>query len=159
MQLTFQPIGILHTPFHQPTGMPIQPSSQATREGHAEIFPQFAAGLKDLEGFSHIILIYFFHEQKKRELIVQPFLDDSSHGVFATRAPSRPNPVGLSVVPLARRSGNILYLENLDMLDGTPLLDVKPYVPDFDEYKHVETGWLDHKHAKMKHADDRFAGV
>lgn len=156
MSFTFQPIGILHTPFHDPAGMPIQPSGESAAQGTAEIFPEFAAGLKDLAGFSHIILVYVFHRQTKKSLTVTPFLDDAEHGVFATRAPSRPNPIGISVVPLMKVEGNVLTLDQLDMLDRTPLLDIKPFVPDFDGYENVKTGWLANNKAGGKNSDGRF---
>lgn len=158
MSFTFQPIGVLHTPFYEPSGMPIQPSGQHAAQGRAEIFPEFTAGLKDLDGFSHVILIYVFHRQSKKSLTVTPFLDDAEHGVFATRAPSRPNPIGISVVPLVNLEGNVLILDQLDMLDGTPLLDIKPFVPDFDLYENVKTGWLANKNAGSKNSDGRFSG-
>lgn len=158
MSFTFQPVGVLYTPFHEPSGMPIQPSGQYAAQGHAEIFSEFAAGLKDLDGFSHVILIYVFHRQNKKSLTVMPFLDDAEHGIFATRAPSRPNPIGISVVPLVKVVGNVLILDQLDMLDGTPLLDVKPFVPDFDAYENVKTGWLANKKAYGKNSDGRFSG-
>lgn len=118
--ITYRPIGILHTPFRESAGMPIQPAGAAGIGGTAEIYPEFAPGLQDLEGFSHLIVLYHFHRVPAPRLVVTPFLDTEPHGVFATRAPVRPNPMGLSVVRLLRRAGCTLYLENVDMLDGTP---------------------------------------
>jgi tRNA-Thr(GGU) m(6)t(6)A37 methyltransferase TsaA len=157
--ITYHPIGLLHTPFTDLQGMPIQPSGATSAPGTAEIFPEFAAGLQDLEGFSHVILLYHLHAVRKVDLTPTPFLDSEPHGVFATRSPSRPNPIGLSIVPLVRVEGNLLHLQNLDMLDGTPLLDVKPYVPEFDRPAgKVETGWLAKARGRVRStkSDGRF---
>lgn len=123
-----------------------------------EVFEDYQAGLKDLDGFSHIILLYHFHAGEGYKLEVVPFLDDQSHGVFATRAPRRPNAIGLSVVRLVGVQGNILRIENVDILDGTPLLDIKPYVPSFDAATEVRTGWLKSigTEASDHESDDRF---
>jgi tRNA (adenine37-N6)-methyltransferase len=140
MEFTMKPIGVLHTPFSDKKQTPIQPTrSQAS--GRVEVFPEFAEGMQDLEGFSHIILLYAFHQSDSYNLKVKPFLDDQEHGLFATRHPCRPNPIGLSIVRLVGRRENILEVEGVDMLDGTPLLDIKPYVPDFDVRTEVKTGW------------------
>ena len=109
------------------------------------MFPEFAEGLQDLEGFSHIILLYVFHQSDGYALRVKPFLDDQLRGLFSTRYPNRPNPIGLSIVRLLARRENILDIEGVDMLDGTPLLDIKPYVPEFDIYSDVRTGWYTHR--------------
>jgi tRNA-Thr(GGU) m(6)t(6)A37 methyltransferase TsaA len=157
--ITYRPIGLLHTPFTDLKDMPIQPTGRTSAPGTAEIFPEFAAGLEDLEGFSHVILLYHLHAVRRVDLSVTPFLDSEPRGVFATRAPSRPNPIGLSVVRLERIEGNILHLENLDILDGTPLLDVKPYVPDFDRPAgRVRTGWLEKARGRVRStkSDGRF---
>lgn len=157
MLINFEPIGYLFTPFTQRENMPIQPSGERAAKGHAEINPELTAGLKDLEAFSHLILIYYFHEQSRKELCVKPFLDDAVHGVFATRAPSRPNFIGVSVVPLLKIDKNILYFDKLDMLNKTPLLDIKPLVPKFDFYQQVKTGWLEHGgNHKVQTSDKRF---
>ncbi len=140
--ITYRPIGIISTPFKNKAGMPIQPSGAIGVRGTVKISADYIAGLKDLEGFSHIILIYHFHLSKDYSLIVTPFLDDQAHGVFATRAPERPNSIGLSVVKLNAVKGDNLDIENVDIIDGTPLLDIKPYVPKFDAQVKVETGWL-----------------
>ena len=140
--ITYRPIGIIRTPFKNKSGMPIQPSGAIGVRGTIKISADYIAGLKDLEGFSHIILIYHFHLSKDYSLIVTPFLDDKPHGVFATRAPKRPNSIGLSVVKLNAVKGDNLDIENVDIIDGTPLLDIKPYVPKFDAQVKVETGWL-----------------
>lgn len=140
--------------------MPIQPTGEASAPGAVEIFPEFEAGLKDLEGFSHIILLYYFHQVHGASLTVLPFLDSEPHGIFATRAPTRPNPIGLSVVRLLRIEGRMLHVENLDILDGTPLLDIKPYVPGFDYRAEARTGWLKNAQGKARDtkSDDRFRG-
>jgi tRNA-Thr(GGU) m(6)t(6)A37 methyltransferase TsaA len=159
MKVTYRPIGIIHSPFADPKGMPIQPTGRAGAPGVAEVFPEFADGLKDLDGFSHVILLFHLHRVGKASLTVIPFLDDEERGVFATRAPTRPNPIGLSVVELRRIEGRHLHLGNVDILDGTPLLDIKPYVPEFDGPRHVRTGWLGaaRRRARSKRSDDRFA--
>jgi len=140
--LTVQPIGVIHTPHTRAAETPIQPVFAQGIQGRAEILPEYADGLADLEGFSHIWLLYWFHRAGPARLTVRPFLEDVEHGVFATRAPTRPNPLGLSLVRLVRRDGCTLHLEDMDVLDGTPLLDIKPYTPRFDERTGVRTGWL-----------------
>ena len=140
MEFIMKPIGVIHSPFADKSRMPIQPSrSQAI--GQVEIYPEFAEGLQDVEGFSHLILLYVFHHSSEYTLRVKPFLDDEWRGLFATRYPCRPNPVGLSVVRLLERRDNVLEIEGVDVLDGTPLLDIKPYVPEFDVRIEVRTGW------------------
>jgi tRNA (adenine37-N6)-methyltransferase len=142
MEFIMRPIGVIHSPFQEKEQTPIQPSrSQA--KGQVEVYPEFAAGLEDIEGFSHIILLYVFHQSSGFTLRVKPFLDDQQHGLFATRYPKRPNPIGISVVRLARREGNILEIEGVDVLDGTPLLDIKPYVSEFDLRNVTRSGWLE----------------
>lgn len=138
--------------------MPIQPSSRAAAAGIVTVIPEFTEGLADLEGFSHIILLYHFHHVRAMQLAVTPFLDDGPHGVFATRAPTRPNPIGLSVVELVRREDNVLHVANLDVLDGTPLLDIKPYVPQFDAAEATRLGWFEQAGDDVagKRADSRF---
>ena len=140
MELVMKPIGILHSPFTDKNQTPIQ-STRSQVSWYVEVFPEFAEGLKDLEGFSHIILLYIFHQSDGYTLQVKPFLDDRLRGLFATRHPCRPNPIGLSIVRLLTRRGNILNVEGVDMLDGTPLLDIKPFVPEFDVRTNVKTGW------------------
>jgi len=139
-EIPMHPIGVIHSPFIEKAVTPIQPTrSQAV--GQVEVFPEFVEGLDGLEGFSHIILLYVFHQSTGYSLRVQPFLDDRSHGLFATRHPCRPNPIGLSVVRLLDVRGHLLEIEGVDVLDGTPLLDIKPYVSDFDVRTEVKTGW------------------
>ena len=156
--IEFEPIGVIHTPFTKPESMPIQPAGAAGVHGKVEVFEEYLPGLKDLDGFSHIILLYHFHRSQGFNLQVVPFLDTRLRGLFATRAPKRPNPIGLSVVQLDRISSGVLYIQNVDMLDGTPLLDIKPYVPDFDSQQGVRTGWLEEvrKAVRSKQADKRF---
>lgn len=158
MDITYRPIGIVHTPFTALSDMPIQPTSAASAPGTAEIHPEFADGLLDLDGFSHVILLYHLHHVGRVDLRVLPFLDSEPHGVFATRAPTRPNPIGLSIVSLLRVEGCILHLGNVDILDGTPLLDIKPYVPAFDKPVRARAGWLQkaQKDVATRRADDRF---
>ncbi len=138
----FQPIGMIHTPYTRLKGMPIQPAGAKGVKGTIEIESQYVEGLKDLSGFSHVFLLYHFHRSEGYSLVVTPFLDKHPHGVFATRAPKRPNAIGLSVVRLLGVSGCTLQIEDADILDGTPLLDIKPYVPEFDGRKEVQIGWL-----------------
>jgi len=158
MKVTYQSIGIIHSGFDSLTDMPIQPTSEASRSGVVEIFPDFADGLKDLEGFSHIYLLYHFHQARQARLIVTPFLDREPRGVFATRAPSRPNPIGLSLVDIVRVEGNLIHVGRLDVLNGTPLLDVKPYVPDFEGALDVRIGWLERYKGQVRsqESDGRF---
>jgi tRNA-Thr(GGU) m(6)t(6)A37 methyltransferase TsaA len=158
--ITYQPIGIIHSPFKQPKGVPIQPHAGRDIESTVDIFPQYVDGLKDLEGFSHIILIYHFHLSIGYSLKVVPYMDDTPRGVFATRAPSRPNPIGMSVVRLDRIDGNVLYVRDIDIVDNTPLLDIKPYVPAFEKTEEIRTGWLVTKVHKLPDTKDdgRFTG-
>jgi len=135
------PIGIIHTPFKQLTETPIQ-SSRSSAIGEIEIYEDFIEGLQGVEEFSHLILLYIWHHAPKAEsLKVKPFLDDNKYGVFATRFPSRPNPIGLSIVHLLECNGNKLKIQGIDMLDETPLLDIKPYVPEFDMHSTDRIGW------------------
>ena len=158
MDVIYHPIGIIHSPFQDLEGMPIQPTGETSAPGTIEIYPEYAQGLKDLEGFSFIILLYHLHQVSRSSLVVTPFLDSETRGIFATRAPSRPNPIGLSIVKLVNIDGSILYVENLDILDGTPLLDLKPYVPEFDWRPDARIGWLESIKAKISktQSDDRF---
>jgi tRNA-Thr(GGU) m(6)t(6)A37 methyltransferase TsaA len=147
MDFTMHPIGVIHSPFTEKKRTPIQPPrSQA--EGSVEVYPEFAAGLRDLEGFSHIILLYVFHRSKDYSLGVTPFLDHKERGLFSTRYPARPNPIGLSIVELDSVRENVLKIVGIDVLDGTPLLDIKPYVPDFDLRLETRTGWYETRSKK-----------
>lgn len=156
--IVYEPIGVIHTQYKSLRDMPIQPTGASLSSGRLIVNPQFTAGLTDLEGFSHIYLIYHFHQVQNCKLVVTPFLDDKPHGVFATRAPKRPNPIGLSIVRLISIEENVLILNNVDILDGTPILDIKPYVPAFDYQEHVRVGWLTDKddEVKTKRSDERF---
>ncbi|MCD4803805.1 MAG: tRNA (N6-threonylcarbamoyladenosine(37)-N6)-methyltransferase TrmO [Anaerolineales bacterium] len=158
MGITFRSIGIIHTPFRDLSGMPIQPSAAEGVEGKVILDPALQEGLKDLEGFSHIILLYYFHQAGDPKLLVKPYLDDEQRGLFATRAPRRPNGIGFSIVKLLEIQENILKVANVDILDGTPLLDIKPYIPYFDHPEADRVGWLEKSKGKVggKLSDDRF---
>jgi tRNA-Thr(GGU) m(6)t(6)A37 methyltransferase TsaA len=158
MPITFSPIGIIHTPFANLDGMPIQPSGAKDVEGTIILEPQYEEGLRDLDGFSHIILLYHFHRSKGYHLTVKPFLDTVERGLFATRAPRRPNPIGLSIVRLVRIENSTLHVQGVDVLDGTPLLDIKPWVPAFDVREKAQAGWLDQKQedSRSLKSDRRF---
>ncbi|MCG6955330.1 MAG: tRNA (N6-threonylcarbamoyladenosine(37)-N6)-methyltransferase TrmO [Gemmatimonadetes bacterium] len=152
--IRYDPIGIIHSPFRDPMGTPIQPTAAEGIIGVVEVFPPFTRGLKDLDGFSHVVLLYHFHRAGAVALEVTPFLDDESHGVFATRAPSRPNAIGMSVVRLLGTEGGNLQVEDLDVLDGTPLLDIKPYVPQFDARRKTRIGWLKRRSRPIRSTRD-----
>lgn len=156
--IIFKPIGIIRSPFQDPSGTPIQPSAARGVMGSVVLDPEFEPGLQDLEGFSHLVLLYHFHRAGRVHLRVKPFLDEEKRGIFATRAPRRPNGIGLSVVELLHIKGNVITIQNVDVLDGTPLLDIKPYVPDFNLVDEVRIGWLENARGRMKgkKADDRF---
>ena len=157
MEITYRPIGIIHSPFQDITEMPIQPTGAFRIRGYIRVFPEFAPGLKDLKGFSHVILLYHLHLVQETKLIVTPFMDSQPHGVFATRAPKRPNPIGLSIVKLLsveQGEQNILHIENVDIVDGTPLLDIKPYVPEFDTRQVTGIGWLEKNVHKLSASRD-----
>jgi tRNA-Thr(GGU) m(6)t(6)A37 methyltransferase TsaA len=157
-EIRYSPIGVIHSPFKETKGMPIQPAGAQGIAGTVEVMPEYGEGLKDLGGFSHIFLIYHFHLSRGYSLKVKPFLDDCMRGVFATRAPRRPNGVGISVVRLVRIEGCVLHIEDLDIVDSTPLLDIKPYVPEFDNRAADRIGWLTGKleKATTMEADERF---
>jgi len=147
--MEFKPIGTIHTPFKELEGTPIQPIGGKDIRGTIELNPEYVKGLKDLEGFSHIILLYHFHRADTYSLQVKPYLDKTKRGVFATRIPGRPNPIGLSVVRLMKIEGNILHIQDMDIIDGTPLLDIKPYIPAADIKENVRVGWLETKMKNM----------
>jgi len=157
-EIKYNPIGIIHSPFKEIEGVPIHPRGAKGIVGLIKIRKELEGGLRDLDGFSHIILLYHFHLSKDYSLSIVPFLDDTPHGVFATRAPKRPNPIGLSVVKLIKIEKNILHIENIDIVDGTPLLDIKPYIKEFKDSEKVRIGWLTEKANKIKNikADKRF---
>lgn len=153
-KIVYQPIGIIYTPFKSPKGTPIQPTGAKGIEATVELFAEYADGLNDLDGFSHIYLLYHCHLSKRYSLNVTPFLDSEKRGLFSTRAPSRPNPIGLSVVRLLGIENNVLRVMDIDVVDGTPLLDIKPYVPEFDVRKAAKIGWLDLRSKTIKTKDD-----
>ncbi|MCK4872296.1 MAG: tRNA (N6-threonylcarbamoyladenosine(37)-N6)-methyltransferase TrmO [Phycisphaerales bacterium] len=155
--MKLKPIGVIHTPFSRAEGTPIQPSRADGAEGRVEVFPRFAEGLTDVDGFDRIWLLCWFDRVGAAKLTVTPFLDDVPRGLFATRAPCRPNPIGLSCVRLLRVEKNILHVADVDMLDGTPLLDIKPYTSMMDHYEVKRCGWLDRAPGTRREADDRFA--
>ena len=139
-----KPIGVIHSPFGSARGMPIQPRFSKSK-GEIELFGEYPKGLKDIEGFSHIILVYRFHKSRGFSLLVKPYLDSEARGIFATRFPDRPNHIGISVVELIERSKNRLVVGGIDVVDGTPLLDIKPHVPPFDSAAGARIGWLEKK--------------
>jgi tRNA-Thr(GGU) m(6)t(6)A37 methyltransferase TsaA len=159
-QIIYTPIGIIHTPFRAHEDMPIQGIGGKGIKATIEIYPEFSAGLKDLEGFSHIILLYHLHLVEKSVLIVKPFLDDENRGIFATRSPVRPNPIGMTAVRLIEIRNNCLIVEDIDMIDQSPLLDIKPCLPMIDDIQGVKLGWLTGKVElfSQKKSDDRFKG-
>ncbi|MBI4725704.1 tRNA (N6-threonylcarbamoyladenosine(37)-N6)-methyltransferase TrmO [candidate division TA06 bacterium] len=141
--VAFRPIGVIRSEHRKGEETPIQPAYAKGCLGRAEILPEYAEGLKDIGGFSHIYLIYQFHRAGPAKLITRPFLQDTEHGVFATRSPCRPNAIGLSIVELVRIDGSVLHLDRVDILDGTPLLDIKPYTAKFDLIVNTRNGWQD----------------
>ena len=157
-QLNIEPIGVIETPFLEPAGTPIQPSRANGARGRVRIEPRLRAGLKDLEGFERIWLIYWFHKTPGSNLLVTPFLDSRQRGIFATRSPARPSPIGISAVRLLAVNEGVLEVEDVDIIDGTPLLDVKPYVPEFDCYPNSKAGWFEGSNSQRRVADDRFDG-
>jgi len=158
-EVVYRPIGVVHSPFRAPQDVPIQSAAAKEVNGYVEVAEEYVEGLRDVEGFSHLILVYHCHLAQEYSLLVKPFMDDELHGVFSTRAPSRPNPVGVSVVRLTKKEKNILHIQDVDIIDGTPLLDIKPFVPDFDQRKAEKIGWLTGKIGKMHSSrdDGRFA--
>jgi len=140
--VNYQPIGIIHSPFKENVGVPRQAVGASDIKGAIEVFDEFASGLKDLDGFSHIVVIFHLHMVKNPSLKAQPPWEGKEHGVFATRSPYRPNPIGVSVVRLENIDKNILHISGVDMADGSPVLDIKPHVPDLNPTKDVRIGWL-----------------
>jgi len=156
--ITFRPIGVIRTPFTTTEGMPIQATAAVGVPGRIELDPDLVEGLADLDGFSHLTLIYHLHLISSPRLTVMPFLDDQPHGIFATRSPVRPNAIGISTVRLLFITGSSIEIEDVDMVDGTPLLDIKPYVPTFDDRHDVRVGWFADNLGGLAQAkaDDRF---
>jgi tRNA-Thr(GGU) m(6)t(6)A37 methyltransferase TsaA len=157
--ISYAPIGVVHSPFTALAGMPLQPVAATEVVATVEVLPAFQAGLRDLDGFSHLILLCHLHLMRGHALEVTPFLDTVSHGIFATRSPKRPNAIGLSVVRLLRVEGGTLHLAEVDLVDGTPVLDIKPYVPAFDSREGATSGWFAGNLARVQttRADDRFS--
>jgi len=153
-EIKYQPIGVIHSPFKEAKGTPIQPTGAKGIPGTIELFPQYAKGLKDVNGFSHIILIYHFHLSQGTPLEAKPYMDDETRGVFAMRGPNRPNPIGISVVRLTKIKGHTLHIQDVDIIDGTPLLDIKPYVPEFDIREVESIGWLEKNVRKLSTTKD-----
>jgi tRNA-Thr(GGU) m(6)t(6)A37 methyltransferase TsaA len=158
--ITYSPIGHCITPHKELTGMPIQPVGARGVKGCIQVLPQYAEGLKDLEGFSHVFVLYHLHRVEGYDLMVKPFLDNDLHGIFATRSPRRPNPMGLSVLRITGVHGNLVRVEDVDMLDGTPVIDIKPFVADFDLRGADRFGWFEGRsdNATTMRSDDRFVG-
>jgi tRNA-Thr(GGU) m(6)t(6)A37 methyltransferase TsaA len=153
--ITYEPIGVIHTPFKEQASTPIQGVFAPDSKGEVEVFPQYIDGLKDINGFSHLILIYHFHLSKGYSLLTKPFLNKSNKGIFAIRHFKRPNHIGLSVVRLYSVKGSILEIGEVDIVDGTPLLDIKPYVPDFDNRLNVRNGWYEHASNRIEYEQNK----
>ena len=158
MKITFEPIGIVHSPFTDLADMPIQPTGEDAAAGTLEIYPPYCSALTDLDGFSHIYALYFFHKVSSWQPQVIPFLDDQPHGLFATRTPRRPNPIGLSLLEILAVDGCQIKVAGLDILDNTPLLDIKPYIPSFENPQNIRIGWLNGRgeQVKKRKSDHRF---
>lgn len=158
MDIKMNPIGYIYTPFESVENMPIQPAGAEGVEGRLVVKPEYVEGLADIEEFSHIMLLYYLHQIKDPQLTVVPFLDNQPHGIFATRSPKRPNQIGISVVKLTRVEQDTLYIKNIDVLNETPVLDIKPYFIDFDHHDACRFGWYEKAMGKVKEArsDKRF---
>jgi tRNA-Thr(GGU) m(6)t(6)A37 methyltransferase TsaA len=157
--IIINPIGVIYTPFHEVENMPIQSIAAEGIKGYIELNSEYVKGLKDLEGFSHITLVYQFHKIVSYTLEVVPFMDTEKHGIFATKAPKRPNAIGISTVKLISIDGNILHIEQVDMLNETPLIDIKPFYPRYDNREKVSIGWLEKNKdipVEKLRADNRF---
>ena len=139
--IVFRPIGVVRSAHTDPSRTPIQPRYAKDIEGRIEIYPEYEEGLTDVEGFSHIVVLFHLHRARSARLMVIPFMDTTPRGVFATRSPSRPNPIGMSVVRLLRREGRVLHIADVDMLDGTPVIDIKPHIARFGADDPVSSGW------------------
>lgn len=160
MEINFTPIGYFKTPFTELENMPIQPAGAKDVIGVIDVLPEYQEGLTDLDGFSHVVVLNYLHRCNGFKLMVKPFLDDQLHGVFATRSPRRPNSIGLSVMELVKIEGGNVYLRGVDVLNGTPVLDIKPYVADFDKCEATRFGWTEGKSEVVvtHRSDDRFLG-
>ncbi len=158
-EISIQPIGVIHTPHHDISNMPIQPIAAVGIKGYIELFPEYVDGLTDLQGFSHITLVYHFHKIEGYQLMVKPFMDNVEHGIFACKAPKRPNAIGISTVKLLKVENNLVHIEMVDMLDQTPLIDIKPFFPKYDNRLDTKSGWLDKAtsiSADRMRSDNRF---
>jgi tRNA-Thr(GGU) m(6)t(6)A37 methyltransferase TsaA len=157
--ITVERIGIIHSPFKELVNMPVQSLGAQSAEGRMVLDERFTEGLRDLDGFSHIYLVYHFHKASRTELQVIPYMDTVKRGVFATRSPLRPAHIGISVVELVNVSGNVLTVRGLDILDGTPLIDIKPYMPQFDCWQNATSGWIQASRpdVERRRSNDRFA--
>ena len=153
-EIKLKPIGIIHTPYKDPKGIPIQGKFEKDVIGRAELFPEYQDGLKDIKGFSHIILVFYFDRSKNERLVSRSYLEDQPHGIFAIRSPHRPNHIGISIVKLEEVKDNTITFSEVDILDGMPLLDIKPYVSHFDFREKVKNGWLD-KHFENENLPKR----
>lgn len=158
MEIAYRAVGRIVSPFKTPAGAPIQPAAARGVEGRVEFAPEFAPGLRDLDGFSHVIVLWHMHLCEGYSLDVVPFLDVATHGIFATRSPRRPNPIGLSVYRLLAVEPSALVIGDVDALDGSPVIDVKPFVPAFDAPAPARIGWLAGRLDGVENArgDDRF---
>ncbi len=143
-KMKMKPIGVIHTPYKSTKEAPYQ-GCKSDETGEIEIFDEYARGLKDVEGFSHLIILYWMHKSTNYSLLIKTPWDDKLHGLFTTRSQNRPNPIGLSVVRLIKRDGNILKIKGIDAIEETPVIDIKPYIPEFDEEKNIKIGWLENK--------------
>ena len=149
-EITIRPIGVIHSPYKEPKDIPIQGTFKSEVEAWIELQEEYTAGLKDLDGFSHAMILYYFHRSRRVELESMPFLEEVKHGIFAIRGPHRPNHIGLSIVKIKSIEGNKMYFIEVDVLDGTPLLDIKPYIKYFDQREDVTCGWIDRHFANGK---------
>lgn len=155
-KITLNPVGVIRSPHLAPAGTPIQPAYAEQCDGEVVVNPEYEVALADLDGFERVWLIYWFDRAGPYKPQVVPYRDTREHGLFATRSPCRPNPIGMSVVRLLGRERNVLRVRGIDILDGTPVIDIKPYVPEFDAHPTSKAGWLDEQRADRKNADDRF---
>ena len=143
MRVTYKAIGVVHSPFMEPQGVPNQPSAGRGIRATVEVFEEYREGLKDLKGFSHVVLVCHLHKSRRFKLTVVPFLDHKPRGLFATRSPRRPNPIGISVVRLRKVAKGVLHIEDVDLIEGTPVLDIKPYVPELGPGAKARCGWME----------------
>lgn len=159
--IIFNPIGTIHSPHKRQEGAPIQPAAASEFHGTVELFPQYSEALDDLDQFERIILLYHFHLSDGFNLKIKPFLDSTKRGLFSTRAPRRPNQIGISIVRLTKVEGNLLHVTDVDMVDQSPLIDIKPYVPAFDSFPQSKAGWVDTVKGDIKSvkADNRFMNL